>query len=198
MSSTVRWGHTPFRILLLLWVTVALPLCSMAGPLKAYSFNEADTFPVPPPHPDMMFYLQRTPNTNTIVYGLNFDKEDRLNAAAPIRVYWIRYTEPGHPVRDLNYIQRTFAYGVKTKQTGKDTWELKIVAYDKLPLMLRKGNDGNYHVYAHLDNKPVIFRKAYIKITEKGTFWNPDIPYIELTGTDLATGKEMVHRIKPK
>nr|WP_262483968.1 CDP-alcohol phosphatidyltransferase family protein [Chryseobacterium sp. CCH4-E10] len=69
-------------------------------------YDEADQFPVPPSNNTMMFYLQRTPNTNTIVYALNYDKNNNLPENNPINVYWIRYTEPGSPKKNLNYIQK--------------------------------------------------------------------------------------------
>lgn len=196
-SSLLKYKRSFLRLIMLLW-SISYSSGTTAHPQKGNAPNEADTFPVPPANPRMMFYLQRTPNTNTIVYALNFDNEGKLKPAEPIRVYWIRYTEPGYPVRSLNYIQRTFAYGIKSKRTGGDEWELRIVAYDKLPLYLRMGKHGNYQVYALLNNRAVIFSKAYIKIAEGGTFWRPNVRYIELSGTDETNGDNIVQRIKPK
>lgn len=156
--------------------------------------NEADNFPTPPPNNTMMFYLQRTPNTNTIVYALNCDKNNKLLDSEPIKVYWIRYTEEGNPVRNLNYIQKKFAYGIKTQKSGKDSWNLSMVAYDKLPLTLRKGKQGAYNVFVTINNKDYIFRKAYIKV-DGGSFWSPNIPYIDIYTKDEVLGKEITHRI---
>tara|TARA_R110002096_G_scaffold86792_1_gene199505 strand:- start:17444 stop:18742 length:1299 start_codon:yes stop_codon:yes gene_type:complete len=156
--------------------------------------KEADTFPIPPKNNKMMFYLQRTPNTNTIVYALNYDKNSNLHESNPIKVYWIRYTEKGHPTRDLNYIQKIFAYGIKAKKSGKDTWDLKMVAYNKLPLVLKKGNQGLYKVYVTINKVDYVFTKAYIKV-DGGSFWSPNIPYIDIYAKDEALGKEIIHRI---
>ncbi len=197
MNSNLLKYKCCFLWLAMLLCSVSYSSGATAQP-KVNAPSEADTFPVPPANPGMMFYLQRTPNTNTIVYALNFDNKGKLKPSEPIRVYWIRYTEPGHPIRDLNYIQRIFAYGIKSKRTSDDEWELRIVAYDKLPLYLRRGKYGNYQVYASLNSRPMIFSKAYIKIAEGGTFWRPNVLYIELRGKDVTNGDSIVQRIKPK
>ena len=161
------------------------------------SFNEADTFPLPPSNSKMMFYLQRTPNLNTVIYGLRYNSNGQINAENPIQAYWIRYTEPGHPKKDLNYIQNKFAYGVKTKQIKPDEWETRLVSYDKIKLLLKKGNNGKYNVFIDIHNKEVIFEKSYIKI-DGGTFWSPNVLYIELFGRDQITNKRVSMKVYPK
>lgn len=161
------------------------------------SFNEADTFPVPPASSKMMFYLQRTPNINIVIYELRYNANGQINADDPIHVYWIRYTEPGHPKKDLNYIQRKFAYGVKTKQINSGEWEIRLVSYDKIKLTLKKGIDAKYHVFINIHNKEVIFEKSYIKI-DGGTFWSPNVMYIELFGKDPFNNKRVSMKVYPK
>ena len=161
------------------------------------SFNEADTFPLPPSNSKMMFYLQRTPNLNTVIYGLRYNSNGQINAENPIQAYWIRYTEPGHPKKDLNYIQNKFAYGVKTKQIKPDEWETRLVSYDKIKLLLKKGNNGKYNVFIDIHNQEVIFEKSYIKI-DGGTFWSPNVMYIELFGRDQITNKRVSMKVYPK
>lgn len=158
------------------------------------SSDEAASFPVPPTNNAMLFYLQRTTNINTIVYALNYDSQKNLKESEPVKVYWIRYDDPGAPVKDLNYIQKKFAYGIKSQKSGKESWDLKMVAYDKLPLSLRKGNQNEYRVFVTIKQKEYIFKKAYIKV-DGGSFWSPNIPYIDIYAQDEATGKKITHRI---
>src|SRR3954452_17345983 len=79
--------------------------------LITLSISAQEKFPVPSGNNKQLFYLQRTANTNTIVYELNYNNRD-LDVEEPIHVYWIRYTEQGQK-EELNYIQKKFAYGVK-------------------------------------------------------------------------------------
>ncbi|MDP9961847.1 DUF4833 domain-containing protein [Chryseobacterium lathyri] len=164
------------------------------GELAAQKKNsEADRFPKPA-EKAMMFYLQRTSNTNTIVYSLNYDEEKKLKKSEPIKVYWIRYTEPGSPIKKLNFIEKKFAYGIKARDTGNDTWSLSMVAYDKLSIKLRKGIAGGYSAFVTINNRDYIFQKAYIKI-DGGSFWSPNIPYIDIFAKDETKGHEIIHRI---
>ncbi|WP_149244232.1 DUF4833 domain-containing protein [Dyadobacter sp. 32] len=179
-----------------------------AGPLLLSFHNRAvpesrepfaammpDTFPVPGNVPGLLFYIQRDPNTNTICYELNTDKKGNIRSTEPVNVFWIRYPEGGMR-KDLNYFQRKFAYGINSKPVGDGTFELRSVAYSKLPLYLRKDRSNQYHVYAAIDKKECILSRVFIRI-DGGSFWSPNVLYIELRGKDITTGKTIVQRIKP-
>ncbi|MHA4738694.1 DUF4833 domain-containing protein [Dyadobacter sp. MSC1_007] len=156
---------------------------------------EPDEFPVPKNVPGLLFYIQRDPNTNTICYQLNIDKQGRLSEKNPVNMFWIRYPEGG-VIKELNYLQRKFAYGINSKQTGNSSYELRSVAYSKLPLYLRKDNKNEYHVYTSIDKKECILSRVFIRI-DGGSFWSPNVLYIELKGTETATGKTIIQRLKP-
>ena len=160
------------------------------------TFNEADTFPVPKQYDNLLFYLQRTPNTNTVMYELNFDKKTGvLDSENPVHVYWIRYTEPGKPIKELNFIQRKYAYGLKVKKINDTHWELRFVSTSKRILHLMKAADGKYYVFAAVNNINTVLKRVYLKI-DGGTFWSPNVVYIELKGTESATGKANFEQIK--
>jgi hypothetical protein len=59
-----------------------------------------------------------------------------------------------------------------------------------------KGGDGKYHIFASIAQKQVILNRIFVKI-EGGSFWLPNVLYVELKGTDPETGKEIVDRFKP-
>jgi hypothetical protein len=161
------------------------------------TFTEAvDTFPVPRFKPNTQFYVQRTPNTNTIMYELNL-KNGVLNDDNPVHVYWIRYADGGG-TQELSYIQRKFAYGVKVTKVAAEKYRLLFAAYDKIPFFLMKSTAGIYHTYVELDGRMVVLKRLYIKIDPGGTFWAPNVKYVEFKGADVATGKEVIKRINPK
>jgi phosphatidylglycerophosphate synthase len=153
-----------------------------------------DTFPVPHTN-GLLFYLQRTPNTNTIICELN-EKDGIPDKEDPIHVFWIRYPE-GQKREELNWIQRHFAYGIESRSLGNDAYELHFVSYKKLPLYLLKSPvDQQRHVYAKINNRQAILNRIFIKINPGGTFWSPNIEYFELKGTDAENGKALMQRIK--
>ncbi|MVT11755.1 DUF4833 domain-containing protein [Chitinophaga tropicalis] len=186
VTRVIRSATTTPVIALLLAV---LPSLAWAG-----NSNEP-VFPVPHT-PNMLFYMQRTPNANTIIYDLNLKKDGSLNESEPVNIYWIRYTE-NNEKKGLNYIQRKFAYGLKIKQLEKDKYELRSVAYDKKKMYLMKAAEGGgYHIYTQIGQTMAILNRIYLQI-EGGTFWFPNVVYIEMKGIDPATGKEIKEQFKP-
>ncbi|HEY0609186.1 MAG TPA: DUF4833 domain-containing protein [Chitinophaga sp.] len=156
---------------------------------------ERPKFPTPSGIPNMLFYLQRTPNSNTIVYDLNIDKDGKLDADEPVNVYWIRYTEGGTK-KGLNFIQRKFAYGIKVKKLSEEKYEIKSVAYDKHPMYLMKSDKGKYQIFTKIGDTMAALSSIWIQI-EGGSFWVPNVVYIEMKGIDPATGAEKLERFKP-
>ena len=150
-------------------------------------------FPVPGPNANRLFYLQRTSNTNTIVYELNV-KDGKLNASNPVHVYWIRYAEQGQTA-ELSWIQRAFAYGVKVKKLSDSSYRVRLVSYAGYSMYLIKAADGKYKLFASINGKMMILNHIFVKIIGGSTF-SPDIEYFEVSGFDPATGKAVAERKK--
>ena len=154
-----------------------------------------DTFPIPPANSNSLFYLQRTPNTNTIICELN-ESNGVLDRDEPVKVLWIRYTEQQQR-EELNWIQRHFAYGLKERDMGNDVYELRFVSYKKIAMYLRRSPvDNKRHVFVTIDGRQAILRRVYIRIDPGGSFWAPNVRYLELKGVDTQNGKELIQRIK--
>lgn len=186
VTRVIRGATTTVKVLLVAAVFIL--------PAMAFSSGEPN-FPVPNV-PRQLFYIQRTPNSNTIVYDLNIKDDGKLDPEEPVNVYWIRYADGGEK-KPLNFIQRKFAYGIKVKDLGQGKYELHSVAYAKKDLYLMKpAGQSDYHVYAKIGNSMAVLDRIYIEI-DGGTFWHPNVLYIELKGKDMATGKEVKEQIKP-
>ncbi len=155
--------------------------------------SPADTFPVPKEHAYELFYLQRQPNINTIVIDLNVEN-GKINEENPVNVYWIRFGEGGKKAK-LNFIQREFAYGIHAKKIAEDKYDLNFVSYKKMKFRLEKGADNIWQVYSTLSNGSRIrLRRIYLHING-GSFWKPNIEYVELKGNEPGTQKEVRERI---
>ena len=155
-----------------------------------------DTFPVPSGNPNQLFYMQRTSNINTIICELNLNSKGQPDEVAPVHVFWIRYNEGGGH-KELNYIQRVFAYGIKSQPLGNGTYNLHFVSFKKRSFVLMLSvRDNKYHVYATINQKQAVLNRIFIK-TDGGTFWSPNVVYMEMKGTDVITGKEVMERFKP-
>ena len=150
-------------------------------------------FPVPAGNANQLFYLQRTSNTNTIVYELNY-KKGKLDEDNPVHVFWIRYAEKGQRA-ELSWIQRVFAYGVKTKQLADSSYRIRLVSYAGYSMYLKKGADNKYRLYAPINGRQMILNHIFVKITG-GTMWSPDIEYFEVSGIDPFNGRPVAERKK--
>ena len=164
-------------------------LCS----LSCLYATAQEGFPVPAGNARQLFYLQRTSNTNTIVYELNY-KKGKLDESNPVHVFWIRYAEQSQRA-ELSFIQRVFAYGVKIRQLPDSSYRVRLVSYAGYSMYLKKGADKQYRMYASINGKMMILNRIFVKITG-GTMWSPDIEYFEVSGIDPATGKPVAERKK--
>lgn len=150
-------------------------------------------FPIPSGNSRQLFYLQRTPNTNTIVYELNY-KNGKIDTEEPVHGFWIRYQENGQR-EDLNYIQRKFAYGLKTKKIAENQYEISFVSYKKYKMYLRMGADKKFHLYTNINQKTAELTSIYLKING-GAFWTPNIEYVDIYGIDPNNRSVMKERMK--
>ena len=152
-----------------------------------------EKFPVPVGNPNQLFYLQRTANSNTIICELNY-KNNTLDVDEPVHVYWLRYEDKGQK-EELNFVQKKFAYGIKSTFLSKDKYELNFVSYKKYPMVLMKGPNNKFNVYGTINQKQAIVDRIFVKISG-GSFWAPNVEYVEIKGIDPISGKEVVERRK--
>ncbi|KQR66864.1 DUF4833 domain-containing protein [Pedobacter sp. Leaf176] len=153
-------------------------------------------FPSPQGISNQLFYLQRDPNANTIICQLNIDKHGAVVKDKPVNVFWMRYGDKGEK-KELSYIQRKFAYGIVSKDLGNGQFELRFTSHKNLPMYLSKSAlDKKYHVYATINNKKMELERIFLRI-DGGSFWFPNVKYVEIKGRDAAVpSKQITERIK--
>lgn len=175
-------------LLLLIFSEQALAQIADPSPLS---------FPNPGKIENMLFYLQRDPNINTLIYTVNITKTGDINKEKPISIYWIRYTEKGER-KELGYVQRKFAYGLITKELNKNKFELRFASYKSLPIYLSQTNsEKKYQVTVTVNGKTISISRLFVRI-DGGSFWLPNVKYALVEGVDLATGKNLTEKISIK
>jgi len=155
-------------------------------------------FPTPPQTDRSLFYIQRSKNTNAIKYDANVMADGKLNPAEPVSVYWIRYATDSTSA-ELTYIQRKYAYGVKTVPVpGKqDQFIVSFVSYEKKKFYVLRDPDGKkYRAFTNINGKMAELKKIFIQLSG-GTFWFPNIVDIEISGKDPATHQNVVEHFRP-
>ncbi len=148
---------------------------------------------------NLMFYVQRTNNINTLIYEFNYMADGELNQASPVKIYWKNY-HTDNSVESLNSLQKKYAYGVETHvlDSVKKSYYFNFVSYKKKQIFLIKSPSNNrYEAFITLNNKLIEISHIYIHI-EGGAFWTPKIKYIDVFGK-LPNNKneEVVERVIP-
>lgn len=148
---------------------------------------------------NLMFYVQRTNNINTLIYEFNYNHDGELNAKTPVKVYWKNYDTDG-TTEPLNSLQRKYAYGVESYvlDSVKKSYYFNFVSYKKKQIfLLRNQTTKKYEAFITLNNKLIEITRIYIHI-EGGAFWTPKIKYIDVFGR-LPNNKneEVVEKVIP-
>lgn len=157
-----------------------------------------DSLPPPPHNKNMLFYLQRTLDKNTVIYELNYESNGELNKSKPVKVYWLDF-DNGWKVSPLTFAQNMFAYGVESELVNEmeKVFKINLVSFKKIDLYLKPtGKEKRYQAHVSLNGKPSLLSKIFVKIVG-GTYIKPVVSYIELIGKDLVTGELIREKIKP-
>jgi hypothetical protein len=158
--------------------------------------NVVSRYPVPDV-PDLLFYLQRNKNANTVVYQANILPDGKLDPEKPVSVYWIRYSEDSSR-KELNWIQRWLAYGIEHEQAkdGSDYFYLTPVALRNRKIMLSLNEQGRPVATLSLNGKMTQLERIYAMAEETG--WLPLVQFIQLKGKDLQTRQVVYEYLFPK
>jgi hypothetical protein len=140
-----------------------------------------------PDEPNQLFYVQRSPNANTVVYAARLDAKGELDSRSPVDAFWRKFNIDGGR-KDLNFAERMMAYGVRLA-TGK-AGQPVIFTIAALPQRkLTLGWDAQHHpqVTLAVGNRSVKLAYVYLQVEEGGLM--PNVPSLDIVGTDIASGK---------
>lgn len=154
----------------------------------------ADTLPVPEKRKELLFYIQRNHNKNTIIYDANFDEDGKLYSKQPVKVYWIRYEEQGQTMK-LRSMEKMFAYGARSHRIkGKeDEYKLKLIAYKDKEFTLIQTAPNKAEVFTNVNNRYCKLDHLYI-FADNSKLW-PVVKYVEIFGIDTSTNEEVYEKI---
>ncbi|WP_349358149.1 DUF4833 domain-containing protein [Stappia sp.] len=150
-------------------------------------------FPVPD-EPNMLFYLQRSTNPNTIVYAAQFREDGRLDPREPVVAYWRRFNTTGER-KPLKMMEDAFAFGVRAQATGDpDVFDLYVVSYPERKATVRLVEPGRAELVLQSGRHAMRPLYAYVDVDESGLV--PSVRKVVVLGRDAETGKALVERIQ--
>jgi len=145
-------------------------------------FGLPEDYPIPADIDNMLFFIQRNQNTNTVVYTVNHAPNGLINLNEPINVFWKQYNNHGE-TKDLNYIQRKLAYGYEFDVINPVAIQMNIVAYPDFKIYVTKNDDNKFRAVAKLNGEWAEISNVYVYADENGAF--PMVKYIELYGINI-------------
>jgi hypothetical protein len=170
---------------------------AMALPAQAREFSSSVTesselvhlrpeFKVPD-EPDQLFYIQRSPNSNSVIYAAKRDGKGNFDSKAPVDAFWRKFNIDGSK-KPLNFIERMMAYGVRmnaAKPGQPVTFAIAALPQRQMSLSW----DAQHHPITTLQIGTHMVRLVYVylQVDERGLL--PDVPSLDIFGIDTASGK---------
>ncbi len=148
-------------------------------------------------HPNLLFYIERNLNHNTVIYEANFDENGQLHKRMPIKAHWIMFEKNGES-EQLNYAEQRMAYGVKCTADKKaaHNYRVKLVADESREFTLEQTAPFKAQITTAIKGEQVQLTRLYIQ-ADNSSFW-PAIDYVLLEGKDLKTDSILSEKVRPE
>jgi len=152
-------------------------------------------FPVPS-EPNMLFYVQRSVNANTVVYAAQLDSAGHIDRDSPVEAYWRWYNVDGAR-KSLNFFERTLAYGVTSVARGAsgNTVSFRVAALPEREILLQQDQDGTPEAVTKLGGHLARLVYVYLEIDNSGLV--PEVTALDLCGIDMASGRALREHVIP-
>jgi len=150
-------------------------------------------YPIPELTKERLFFIQRSLNSNTIIYDAKFDHHGNLNAENPMDIYWIRYDENGQRM-ELRKMEKALAFGIEYSriENYKNQYKVNIVAEKNKDILLKQIAPFEAKAYVLIDNKMSQLSYLYLE-AEDGII--PELKSIEYFGVDTLTKKSTYEKV---
>lgn len=140
-----------------------------------------------PDEPQQLFYVQRSPNANTVVYAARLDAQGNLDRREPVEAFWRWFNVDGHR-KPLNFIERNMAYGVRSDAAKPGApLTFRIAALPERTMTVQLDDQRRPEAIMQIGGKPVKVAYVYLQVVEGGLM--PSVPSLDIFGTDKASGR---------
>lgn len=196
LASTHRMENEHMRksrLLCGLAALISLPLCGSADAHQRTSvITELDQIPrmrpefKVPDEPNQLFYVERSVNSNTVVYAARLDPHGAIDLKTPVDAFWRWYNVDGHR-KNLNFIERMLAYGVRAYPPRPNhPVTFNIVALPERTLTLDLDGQKHPEALIQIGGHTVRLTYVYLEVVDGIV---PKVPSFDIFGIDKASGK---------
>ena len=145
-----------------------------------------------------IFTIERSTNSNKIYYEARITADGAIDQRRPVHGYWVLLARDstGKTREELNLFEKNMAFGLKTRRDAKkNVFTMTLAAYPKRAIMLFM-EKGKAVAQTVINGRISYLEKIYISSSEAKPL--PKVNYIELFGTDGATGEGKYEKITPR
>ncbi len=169
-----------------LFIVLLMSLIFASGSWLTFALSSSKT--------NHLFIVERSKNKNLVQYDVRLTENDDILDSNPVSVYWV--LENGRQ-RDLNLIQRRFAYGIDScEKLDKNKFRVVLVALKDREVIIEK-MDGSFRAIIVINGKPSVLERVYVESRERA-IGLPRVIYVDLFGRTKETGLPVNERIVPK
>ncbi len=139
-----------------------------------------------PEEPNQLFYIERSVNSNTVVYAARLDAHGAIDPKTPVDVFWRWYNVDGHK-KNLNFIEQMMAYGVHANPPRPNRpVTFTIAALPERVLTLDLDDQKHAEALLQIGDRTVKVDYIYLEVVDGIV---PSVPALDIFGTDKASGK---------
>lgn len=149
-------------------------------------------FPIPT-DPGLLIYLQRSSNSNTVVYTANFRADGTLDPKNPVNLFWRRFNNSGQK-KDLGFFETRVAFGIRSRKSKTpDTYEIEFRALPGRKMILRQTGPNQTEMFGYIGEHKVRPVYIYVELDQSG--FVPKVTALYLHGIDLASGNAITETL---
>jgi Domain of unknown function (DUF4833) len=128
-------------------------------------------------------------------YDVRVKERGRFDPEEPVVAYWVMLAEDGRR-EGLTWLERRLAYGFSTSfRAGGDALELRLRAFARRELVVRRGEKGDFHAEVAIAGAPALLERIFVASDERGV--TPSVRYFDLIGRRRADGTRVSERVLP-
>ena len=146
-----------------------------------------------PDDPDMLFYIERSSNSNTVVYAANRNAQGNLDSGAPVTAFWRWFNGDGQK-KALNFVEHMMASGVRfNKAAAGKPVTFRIAALPERTLSLDLEDKQRPQALIQMGSHTARLVYVYLNVVEGGLM--PSVPSLDIFAIDKISGKALHEHI---
>ena len=144
-----------------------------------------------PPSSFPLFIVERTTNGNVVHYDARLDANGQLDSREPVGAYWTIGSERGKR-QDLSFLERRRAWGFDIMKKSEGRYIMTVVSQKTIQIEVYQ-EGGRVRAETSIAGGRAYLRKIFVNI--EGPLLFPKVNYIDLFGSDVASGMERYERL---